>query len=114
MSLTVGALSKICSGGEVADPVMQVLGYKKLVGSSQERYRVLLSDGQNSNSFSMLATDLNQMIHNKELEQFTVVKINKFICNQVAGQTKRVMILLELSVVTSGDQVMTVHESPRT
>jgi len=105
MSLTKGALSKICSGGEVADPVMQVLGYKKIAGSGQERYRILLSDGQNSNSFSMLATQLNHMIHNKELEQFTVVKINKFICNQVAGQTKRVMILLELSVVTPGDQV---------
>jgi len=105
MSLTQGALAKICSGGEVSDPVMQVLGYKKIAGSGTERYRILLSDGQYSNSFSMLATQLNHMIHDKQLEQFTIVKINKFICNQVAGQTKRVMILLELSVVTPGDQV---------
>merc|ERR1719319_1181280 len=45
------------------------------------------------------------MIHSMELEQFTIIKVNKYICNQVQGQSKRVVILLEVSVVTPGDQV---------
>jgi len=105
MSLTRGALAKICAGEEVPQPNMQVLGYKKIAGSGQERYRILLSDGENSNSFSMLATQLNPMIHNKQLEQFTIIKVDKYICNQVQGQSKRVVILLEVSVVKPGDEV---------
>jgi len=105
MSLTRGALAKICAGEEVPEPEMQVLGYKKIAGSGQERYRILLSDGENSNSFSMLATQLNPMIHNKQLEQFTIIKVDKYVCNQVQGQSKRVVILLEVSVVKPGDQV---------
>jgi len=103
--LTRGALAKICAGEEVPQPNMQVLGYKKIAGSGQERYRILLSDGENSNSFSMLATQLNPMIHNKQLEQFTIIKVDKYICNQVQGQSKRVVILLEVSVVKPGDEV---------
>jgi len=105
MSLTHGALARICAGEEVPQPNMQVLGYKKIAGSGQERYRILLSDGEFSNSFSMLATQLNHMIHDKQLEQYTVIKVDKYICNQVAGQSKRVVILLEVSVVKPGDQV---------
>jgi len=105
MSLTRGALARICAGEEVPQPNMQVLGYKKIAGSGQERYRILLSDGEYSNSFSMLATQLNPMIHNKELEQFTIIKVDKYICNQVQGQSKRVVILLEVSVVKPGEEV---------
>lgn len=105
MSLTHGALARICAGEEVPQPNMQVLGYKKIAGSGQERYRILLSDGEFSNSFSMLATQLNHMIHDKQLEQYTIIKVDKYICNQVAGQSKRVVILLEVSIVKPGDQV---------
>lgn len=105
MSLTHGALARICAGEEVSAPNMQVLGYKKIAGSGQERYRILLSDGEFSNSFSMLATQLNHMIHDKQLEQYTIIKVDKYICNQVQGQSKRVVILLEVSVVKPGDQV---------
>ena len=33
----------------------------------------------------MLATQLNHLIHEKQLEQYTIVKIKKHICNQVGG-----------------------------
>ena len=72
MNLTRGALVIICAGEEVPEPIMQVLlkhffsnsvdpfmivilktsqvlGYKKIAGSGQERYRLLLSDGEYSN-----------------------------------------------------------------
>jgi len=104
-NLTSGALARICQGEDVNEPMVQVLGHKAIQGSGQERYRLLLSDGQYTNSFSMLATQLNNMIHNKQLEMFTVIKVKKQICNQVAGQTKRVVIILDLEIVTPGSQV---------
>ena len=50
----------------------------------------------------MLATQLNEMIHEKKLEMFTIIRVKKQICNQVQGQTKRVVIILDLEVVTPG------------
>ena len=104
-NLTNGALARICQGEEVSEPVVQVLGHKAIQGSGQERYRLLLSDGLYTNSFSMLATQLNNMIHDKQLEMFTIIKVKKQICNQVPNQSKRVVIILELEVVTPGAQV---------
>jgi len=43
----------------------QVLGVKKIAGSACDRFRILISDGLYSNSFAMLATQLNPMVHNK-------------------------------------------------
>eukprot|EP00092_Neocalanus_flemingeri_P027258 GFUD01029560.1.p1 GENE.GFUD01029560.1~~GFUD01029560.1.p1 ORF type:complete len:129 (-),score=36.52 GFUD01029560.1:165-551(-) len=102
-NLTRGALARICQGEDVDEPLVQVLGHMAIQG--QERYRLLLSDGQYTTSFSMLATQLNNMIHDKQLEKFTVIKVKKQICNQVPGMTKRVVIVLDLEVVTPGAQV---------
>jgi len=111
-SLTNGALAKICQGEDVQDPLVQVLGHKAIQGSGQERYRLLLSDGQFTNSFSMLATQLNSMIHEKKLEMFTIIRVKKQICNQVTGQTKKVVIILDLEVVTPGSQVKSKIGNP--
>ena len=104
-ALTNGALALICQGEEVSEPVVQVLGHKAIQGSGQERFRLLLSDGLYTNSFSMLATQLNNMIHDKHLELFTLIKLRKLVCNRVPTQSKRVVIILELEVVTPGAQV---------
>ena len=39
------------------------------------RFRLLLSDGHYSNSFSMLATQLNNLIHDNQLAQYTIIKV---------------------------------------
>ena len=53
----------------------------------------------------MLATQLNPMIHNKQLEQFTIIKVKKHICNQVGQQTKKVVVILEVEILTPGSEV---------
>ena len=104
--LTNGALASICQGEEVSEPLVQVLGYKAMQGSGQDRYRLLLSDGLYTNSSSMLATHLNNMIHDQHLELFTIVKVKKQVCNQVPNLNNRVVIIiLELEVITPGAQV---------
>jgi len=104
-SLTEGALARICQQEEVEDPLVQVIGHKAIQGGGQERFRLLLSDGQYSNSFSMLATQLNHRLHDKELEAFTIIKLTKFLCNKVDNQPKRVIIVLDFEVVTPGAAV---------
>ena len=95
--LSYGALDKICHGVEVGEPLLQVLGHNAIHGSDNNRFRLLLSDGFYSTSSSMLATHLNQMIHDQHLEQFTIVQVKKLVCNKVPIlPNKVVIILLEL------------------
>lgn len=68
------------TGGEVLEPVMQILSSKKIQGSgANERFRLLVSDGKHTHSFAMLATQLNQKLHDGELSDFTVAKIDRHI-----------------------------------
>lgn len=58
-------------------------GTKKIPGGSTERYRVLISDGVNINSFAMLATQLNDLITDGSLPEFTIVQIKRYIVSGV-------------------------------
>lgn len=107
-SLTEGSLDKIMNGIDVDNPVLQVLGHKKLASSSSgERYRLLVSDGKRINSFTMLATQLNRMITNNELTEFSICQINRYAISMVnnGGKQKRVMVILSIEVKVPGDQV---------
>ncbi|XP_035220738.1 replication protein A 70 kDa DNA-binding subunit-like [Stegodyphus dumicola] len=102
--LTSGALNRILNGEDVANAIIQILGCKKIQGSGNDRFRLLISDGVHSYAFAMLGTQLNHLVANKELEKFTVVRVDKCVCNQVQ-QDKKVIILLSLTVLTPGSEV---------
>ena len=75
--------------------------------TGEEKYRLLLSDGKYSNSFCMLGTHLNERLHNKELETFTILKLTKVICNKSdnPSQTKTVILVFDFEVIYPGDKV---------
>ena len=83
-------------------------------GAAGNRYRILLSDGKYSYAYGMLATQLNPMISSGQLENYTIIKLNKVICNKVnakpnpAGkEPRKIIILLEIEVLVPGSQVCT-------
>ncbi|KAH8354298.1 hypothetical protein KR084_006171 [Drosophila pseudotakahashii] len=95
--------------GEVVDgPVLQILAIKKINSTADaERYRILISDGKYFNSYAMLASQLNVMQHNGELEEFTIVQLDKYVTSMVGkdGAGKRVLIISELTVLNPGADV---------
>ncbi|KAF5404287.1 Replication protein A subunit [Paragonimus heterotremus] len=103
-TLTSGAIDLINSGKNVHEPVLKVLGYKVVPGGSggQNRYRLLLSDGVKTHScnigFAMLATQLNHLIENGDLVNDTVVRIKKYVCNNVQNN-KYVLIVLDVELL---------------
>jgi len=103
MSLTQGSLLTICQGGQVNSPVMQILSFKKIPSASTERFRLLISDGLYSNSCAMLATQLNSLITDGQIDEYCVIRVNKHSCNNMQG--KKVIIILELDILRSGAQV---------
>ena len=56
-----------------------------------------------SNSCAMLATQLNTLVADKVLEEFCVIRVNKYQCNNIQG--KKVIIILELDILKSGASV---------
>ncbi|KAI4471648.1 replication factor a 1 rfa1 [Holotrichia oblita] len=108
--LSEGALRTIMQGGQVDCPIMQVLGSKKIatISSDKERYRILLSDGLFHISFAMFTTQINEKMESGELPMFSVIKIKQYITSVVnnAGRSdKRVLVILDLEVIASGDKV---------
>lgn len=72
-------------GGNYNEPIMQVLGSKKINSGSadKDRYRILLSDGKNSISFAMLTTQINNPMIGDGIPQFSVIKIERYITSVV-------------------------------
>lgn len=107
--LTKGALKSIMNNEDVKDPMMQVLGVRKITAAgANERYRLLISDGQNLNSFAMLATQLNSMVCNGSIDEFSILKIKRHIISNLTDRSKgskQVMILLDLAVMVPGKTV---------
>lgn len=103
-TLTAGSINRILNGEDVSGAVMQILGCKRIPGSGNDRYRLLISDGVMGCPFAMLGTQLNSLVTNKELEKFTIIQVDKCVCNQVQPDRK-VIILLSLVVLTPGAEV---------
>ena len=51
----------------------------------------------------MLATQLNSLITDGQIDEYCVIRVNKHNCNNMQG--KKVIIILELDILRSGAQV---------
>ncbi|GMI14756.1 hypothetical protein TrLO_g4325 [Triparma laevis f. longispina] len=80
---------------DVANPHVQVINIKKV--GTQDRYRVILSDGTHYIQ-GMLATQLNNLITENHLVENAIVCLKEFITNVV--QDKTVLILLKCEIVS--------------
>ncbi|XP_033126766.1 replication protein A 70 kDa DNA-binding subunit-like [Anneissia japonica] len=101
MKLSSGALKEISVDSKHVDkPIFQLLALKKIGANSgsNDRYRLLLSDGQHSYS-AMLGTQLNSLVNNNQLQPKTIVQLDKYICNTIGDTNKKVMIVLEVSIL---------------
>lgn len=116
--LSQGSLEVIMNGGHYDKPIMQVLGSKKIQGSgANERFRLLVSDGKHSHSFAMLATQLNDKLITGELSDYSVVQIDRFVTSLLKNTgkgEKRVMIILDLTILTPGSEVGKKLGNPQT
>ncbi|KAI8045324.1 replication protein A 70 kDa DNA-binding subunit [Drosophila gunungcola] len=107
-TLSAGVIARIMHGEVVDKPVLQILAIKKINSTADaERYRILISDGKYFNSYAMLASQLNVMQHNGELDEFTIVQLDKYVTSMVGkdGAGKRVLIISELTVLNPGAEV---------
>ncbi|KAL4425850.1 hypothetical protein ABPG75_009866 [Micractinium tetrahymenae] len=103
--LTPGGVANLANGVLGVPLTLQAIGLKRLQNpqAQQDRYRILVSDGEYSHS-CMLATQLANLVHSGELVEGSIFELTDYICNQV--QNKKVVIVLNVNVVqTSADKI---------
>ena len=105
--LTLGALARIVDGEDLPEPVVQVLGHKEITvtKNDQKTLRLLLNDGKYSYSFVMLSTQLGHLVLENAIAPYMVIKVKKYVCNQMANQGKKAIIILDLEVLQRGELV---------
>ena len=64
---------------------------------------MLISDGKYSNSYGMLATQLNGFVLEDKLKEYCIFKVKRYQCNNMQG--KKVIIILDLEVLQEGSSV---------
>ena len=106
--LSLGAIKRVHLGGEEEEIVLQILGHKEMPGS-QQKYRLLLSDGRYSTSRSILHPNMNNLILENKLEKYSVIRV-KLVCNKVDAMM--VLILLNVRILIPGTRVNGVLGNP--
>ncbi|OWR41201.1 replication protein A 70 kDa DNA-binding subunit [Danaus plexippus] len=105
-SLSEGAVEIIMSGGEYDGPVIQVLGHKKIQSRGEDRIRLIVSDGKHSHSLALLNSQLNNKVFSGELSNYSVIKVDKYFISSVQKkEEKRVMVILNLTIIAPGAEV---------
>lgn len=83
-TLTAGAISAVEAGDLELRPVVQVVEVKP-IQSTQERYRVVFSDGAATGQV-MLATQLNGLVKDGKLRRGSVVQLLEYIASTIQSR----------------------------
>ncbi|XP_029467040.1 replication protein A 70 kDa DNA-binding subunit isoform X2 [Rhinatrema bivittatum] len=103
--LSEGAIAAMMLGETVSKPVFQVVNIRAIsTASGPPRYRLLMSDGVNTLSSFMLATQLNSLVENERLKTNCICQLNRSIVNTLKDG-RRVIIVMELDVLKSADMI---------
>lgn len=73
-------------GAEVKDPVMQILGSKRVTShqGDKERYRLLLSDGKHFISYAMLSVQVHDAVGGStQIPDNSVIKLKRYITSVI-------------------------------
>ncbi|XP_061575582.1 replication protein A 70 kDa DNA-binding subunit [Cololabis saira] len=103
--LTEGAIEALASGSGGNEAVLQLVNIRKIDGGSGlARFRVMMSDGRHTLSSFMLSTQLNCMAEENVLAQNCICVLKRHVTN-VLKDGRRVVIILEIEVIKSADEV---------
>ncbi|EPS73533.1 hypothetical protein M569_01223, partial [Genlisea aurea] len=100
INLTTNAIPAINGGDVNSKPLVQVLDIK-LIGSTQERYRLLISDSV-ATQHAMLATQLNDRIKSGRVRIGSVVQLIDYIRSTVQNRTIVVVLNMETIIQECG------------
>uniref|UniRef100_A0AAV2JAP0 Replication protein A subunit n=1 Tax=Knipowitschia caucasica TaxID=637954 RepID=A0AAV2JAP0_KNICA len=101
--LTEGAIEALSKGTSTFNAVLQLLNTKK-IGNDVPRIRLIMSDGVHSSASFLLATQLNHLYEEDQLEPYCVCVLKKVVVNTLKDG-RPVISIIDLEVIKSADDV---------
>lgn len=95
MNLTRNAIGAINGGDVNLKPLVQVLDIK-LIGNTQERFRLLLSDSEATQQ-AMLAVQLNDRVKGGQVKKGSIIQLIDYICSTV--QNRKIIVVLNMETI---------------
>uniref|UniRef100_A0A175YL13 Replication factor-A protein 1 N-terminal domain-containing protein n=1 Tax=Daucus carota subsp. sativus TaxID=79200 RepID=A0A175YL13_DAUCS len=95
--LTANAISAIHAGDLNAKPLVQVLDIKARTIANQERYRLVISDGELTQD-AMIATQLNDRVKTGQIVTGSVVQLIDYVCNSV--HSRKYVVHFSLALIS--------------
>uniref|UniRef100_A0A5S6QRM4 Replication protein A subunit n=1 Tax=Trichuris muris TaxID=70415 RepID=A0A5S6QRM4_TRIMR len=101
-ALTVGGIKAMLDDRKDHPVVIQIIQLKKIPDQNPDvcRYRLQISDGQQSCGTCMLATQRNELVDAGLLDPLAIVRVSRFVTNTVSG--KQFIVLVDLDVLKPG------------
>ncbi|KAG9457369.1 hypothetical protein H6P81_001877 [Aristolochia fimbriata] len=95
VNLTSHAIPAVLKGDVNLKPLLQVLEIK-LIRAPQDRYKIILSDGVSTEQ-AMLATQLNDHVKSRKVQNGSVVQLIDYICSTI--QNSKVIVVLNMETI---------------
>ncbi|XP_068126178.1 replication protein A 70 kDa DNA-binding subunit [Hyperolius riggenbachi] len=103
--LSEGSIGAILQGDQSLKPIFQVINIRPInTANGPPRYRLLMSDGLNTLSSFMLATQLNSLVDGNRLATNCICQVSRYIVNNLKDG-RRVVIVMEMEVLKPADSV---------
>ncbi|XP_056416155.1 replication protein A 70 kDa DNA-binding subunit [Hyla sarda] len=103
--LSEGSIAAILQGDTSSKPILQVINTRPInTANGPPRYRLLMSDGLNTLSSFMLATQLNSLVDDNLLAAHCICQVSRYIVNNLKDG-RRVIIIMEMDVLKPADSV---------
>ncbi|XP_020778616.2 replication protein A 70 kDa DNA-binding subunit-like isoform X2 [Boleophthalmus pectinirostris] len=101
--LTEGAIEALFKGTPISNTVLQLLNSKK-IGNDLPRIRLIMSDGVHSSASFLLATQLNHLFDENQLEPYCVCLLKKVVVNSLKDG-RLVISIVDIEVLKSAEEV---------
>ncbi|CAF1304629.1 unnamed protein product [Rotaria sp. Silwood1] len=101
ISLTKGAITRYQNGTTNQSATVKVLNIRQCESSTAtnvERYRLSITDGQDTFNACILAPELNKLIKDEQLRENSIVKLEK-VAHNLTSTGKSFLVILNLTVL---------------
>ena len=94
-----GVLAKIMNNHNIEKPKLQVLNIRNINTSQNpnDRFLILLSDGDYFESACLLLPNLNNYVHTQKLKKDTIIQLDKYALNSIPNG--KVLVIVELTII---------------
>ena len=101
IKLDHGVLAKIMNNHNIEKPKLQVLNIRNIntTQNPNDRYLILLSDGDYFESACLLLPNLNNYVRSQKLKKESIIQLDKYALNSIPNG--KVLVIVELTIISS-------------